>query len=81
MHDVNDRPEPGHPRVVNTQAVGLGFGSLLIIAFLIIVFGRTNTRPLEEKIDALQSQVEALQEGIESANRRLEALTGAESPE
>ena len=64
MHDVNDRPEPGHPRVVNTQAVGLGFGSLLIIAFLIIVFGRTNTRPLEEKVDALQQQVTELRADV-----------------
>ncbi len=58
---------------LSTQTVGLGFGSLMIIAFLILIFGRTNTGPLEDRIQDLQTEVQTLSKHISELRTILES--------
>lgn len=68
---MNDR------KTVNGQSVGLGCGTLIIIALLVFFLGRANVTSLEEKIDALQTQVSTLQTEVEDANTKIDALLTA----
>lgn len=76
MHDQSDDSNPSTaPKTssLSTQTVGLGFGSLMIIAFLILVFGRTNTGPLEDRIQELQTEVQTLSDQIAELRTTLES--------
>lgn len=68
-------------RTVNTQSVGLGCGTLIIIALLVLFLGRADLTPLEQKIDALQSEVVTLQAQVEDANTKIDLLITASRQE
>lgn len=68
-------------RTVNTQSVGLGCGTLIIIALLVLFLGRADVKPLERKIDALQTEVVALQAQVEDANTKIDLLISASRQE
>ncbi len=48
----------------NAKAVGLGFGTLIIIALIVLFLGRANLTPLEVEIAGLRTDVQALQADI-----------------
>jgi hypothetical protein len=64
------RSTPG----VSSQSVGLGCGTLLVIALIVIFFGRTDIKPLEAEIVALRGEVSALHGEVTRAREMLEII-------
>ncbi|MCR9216638.1 MAG: hypothetical protein ACFHWZ_03695 [Phycisphaerales bacterium] len=72
MSEAGNQTERVQSGTVNTQAVGLGCGSILIIALIVLVFGRADVAPLEDKIDALQTEVSQLRSEIAQLAEKVE---------
>ena len=72
MSEAGNQTKPVQSGTVNTQAVGLGCGSILIIALIVLVFGRADVAPLEDKIDALQTEVSQLRSEIAELAEKVE---------
>lgn len=72
MSEAGNQTKPVQSGTVNTQAVGLGCGSILIIALIVLVFGRADVAPLEDKIEALQTEVSQLRSEVAELGEKLE---------
>lgn len=72
MSETGNQTKPVQSGTVNTQAVGLGCGSILIIALIVLVFGRADVAPLEDKIEALQTEVSQLRSEVAELGEKLE---------
>lgn len=67
-------------KTVNGQSVGLGCGTLVIIALLMYFFNQGSVSPLRKQIETLETKVDTLQVEIESANSKLDTLLAAPAP-
>ena len=61
-------------KTVNGQSVGLGCGTLVIIALLMWFFNQGSISPVRRQIETLQTKVDALQVELETANSKLDTL-------
>lgn len=66
----------------STQTVSLGCGTLILIALIVLIFGRGDTEALEREVRGLRSDVAQLSTGIEdlkaAVERQSEELNGVE---
>lgn len=45
-------------RLVQGQEVSLGCGTLILIALIVLIFGRSGTRDLERQVESLRTEVQ-----------------------
>ncbi len=59
-----------NPTNYNAQ-VGLGCGTLIIIALIVVFLGRADLKPLEAEVAGLRTEVQALRTDIDALRRDL----------
>jgi uncharacterized protein YoxC len=60
----------------NTIA-SLGVGTLIVIAFIVLVFGRVNLKPLTNEVASMRTSVESLEQEVISLRKQNEGLQEA----
>jgi hypothetical protein len=79
---MSSLPEPGRPaddappkvRLMKGQEVSLGCGTLILIALIVLIFGRAGTGDLERELRGLRSEVSELKLAVEAQTRQIRAL-------
>jgi hypothetical protein len=61
-------------RLVQGQEVSLGCGSLILIALIVLIFGRAETGDLEREVRGLRSEVGELKKAVEAQTGQIKAL-------
>lgn len=61
-------------RLAEGQEVSLGCGTLILIALIVLIFGRGGTKDLEREVQGLRSEVVALKEAVEAQTGRIRIL-------
>ena len=75
-------PEPSQPaadkpprvRLAEGQEVSLGCGTLILIALIVLIFGRGGTGDLEREVRGLRSEVGELKKAVEAQTGQIQAL-------
>jgi hypothetical protein len=57
-----------------TQRVTLGCGTLILIALIVLFFGRSGVDDLKDEVGRLRSDIAALKTTVEAQTRQIEAL-------
>lgn len=70
------RPADGPPRVrlVRGQEVSLGCGTLILIAVIVLIFGRAGTGDVEREVRGLRSEVGELKKAVEGQSAEIRQL-------
>jgi len=58
----------------NGQEVNLGCGTLILIALIVLIFGRNSTGDLERQVRSLSSEVGELKKAVEAQTTQIKAL-------
>jgi len=66
--------KPPRVRLVEGQEVSLGCGTLILIALIVLIFGRGGTGDLEREVRGLRSEVGELKQAVETQTGQIEAL-------
>jgi hypothetical protein len=83
MHGVDSGPTMtglfnGSAPVANDnpmqQQATLGCGSLILIALIVLIFGRSNVNELEKEIKSLSGEVKGLKQSVDSQSVQLKDL-------
>jgi Sec-independent protein translocase protein TatA len=61
-------------RLVQGQEVSLGCGTLILIALIVLIFGRAGTGDLEREVRGLRSDVGELKKAVEAQTGQIKAL-------
>ena len=56
------------------QEVSLGCGSLILIALIVLIFGRSGTGNLESEVHNLQSNVQELRKEVQAQTAQIKSL-------
>jgi type II secretory pathway component PulM len=65
----------GRPTTENrTQQATLGCGTLILIALIVMIFSRADTKDLEREVKELKTEVGALKKTIETQTGEIKAL-------
>lgn len=75
-------PEPSQPaadspagvRLAKGQEVSLGCGTLILIALIVLIFGRGGAGDLEREVRGLRSDVGELKKAVEAQTDQVRAL-------
>jgi hypothetical protein len=65
---------PPRVRLVKGQEVSLGCGTLILIALIVLIFGRGGTADLEREVRGLRSEVGELTKAVEAQTGQIKAL-------
>jgi Sec-independent protein translocase protein TatA len=60
--------------LVKREEVSLGCGTLILIALIVLIFGRGGTGDLEREVRALRSEVGELKKAVEAQTGQVKAL-------
>lgn len=52
----------------------IGCGSLILIALIVLIFGKSNTNELERDVQNLRSDVRDLRDAVETQSREIKGL-------
>lgn len=63
---------PATSPLVAGQGVSLGCGSLILIALIVLIFGRGNTSELEREVRSLRSEIGDLKKSIEAQTNQIQ---------
>lgn len=72
--DANPGGGPQKVRVAEGQEVSLGCGTLILIALIVLIFGRSKTGDLEKEIQGLRSEVVELRKAVETQTGQLQGM-------
>jgi hypothetical protein len=61
-------------RLAKGQEVSLGCGTLILIALIVLIFGRGGTGNLEQEVRGLRSEVRELKRAVEAQTGQIKAL-------
>ena len=80
-----DSPPAGEApkvRLVQGQEVSLGCGTLILIALIVMIFGRgkTSTIEIEKKVESLRTEVQNLRTAVESQTAEIKELRDQLAP-
>ena len=67
-----DNPPSGH--LVKGQEVSLGCGTLILIALIVLIFGRGGAGDLEREVRGLRSEVGELKKAVEAQTGQIKAM-------
>ena len=56
------------------QTATLGCGSLILIALIVLLFGKSSTQDLEKEIKSLSAEVKELKQAVEAETARVKEL-------
>ena len=81
-HEPNlaDEDKPRRVKLVEGQEVSLGCGTLILIALIVMAFGRSSTNELEREVRGLRSDVGELKQAVETQTKQIEALQDKVDP-
>jgi hypothetical protein len=65
-------------RLAKGQEVSLGCGTLILIALIVLIFGRGGTGDLEREAQGLRSEVGELRKAVETQTSQIKALAAQE---
>ena len=68
------------PNVTRDQSVQLGCGTLILIAIIVMIFSRTDTKDVEREIRGLRSEVGKINKLIEDQSAEIRQLRERLSP-
>jgi Sec-independent protein translocase protein TatA len=66
--------KPPRERLAEGQEVSLGCGTLILIALIVLIFGRGGTSDLEREVKGLRSEVGELKKAVEAQTSQIKAL-------
>lgn len=66
--------QPPRERLAGGQEVSLGCGTLILIALIVLIFGRGDTSDLEREVKGLRSEVGELKKAVEAQTSQIKAL-------
>lgn len=69
---VEDKPP--RVRLAEGQEVSLGCGTLILIALIVLIFGRGGTEDLEREVRGLRSEVGELKNAVEAQTGQIKTL-------
>jgi hypothetical protein len=74
--DADQTPDNSSPKVrlAEGQEVSLGCGTLILIALIVLIFGRSKTGDLEKEIQGLRSEVVELRKALEMQTEQLRGI-------
>jgi hypothetical protein len=61
-------------RLAQGQEVSLGCGTLILIALIVLIFGRGGAGDLEREVQGLRSEVGELKDAVEAQTGQIKAL-------
>jgi len=75
-HESNPSPAdpPPQVRLVQGQEVNLGCGTLILIALIVLIFGRSRTGDLEQQLRETRSEIKELRQSIEAQTVQIKSL-------
>ena len=62
------------PDIDRSQQVSLGCGTLILIALIVLIFGRGHNDEVEREVQNLSSTIRQLQTAVESQGDQIKAL-------
>jgi Sec-independent protein translocase protein TatA len=65
---------PPSERLVKGQEVSLGCGTLILIALIVLFFGRGGTGDLEREVRGMRSEVGELKKAVENQTGQIKAM-------
>ena len=79
---MSSAPEPSQPaadkpervRLAKGQEVSLGCGTLVLIALIVLIFGRADIDDLEREVRGLRSEVGELRKAVDAQTGQIKAL-------
>lgn len=65
---------PPKVRLAEGQHVNLGCGTLILIALIVLIFGRNGTGDLEREVKNLSSKIEQLEAAVKTQTSEIKSL-------
>lgn len=72
--DIQPADQAPKVRLVQGQEVSLGCGTLILIALIVLIFGRSSTRDVERQLEGLRTEVQQLRTSVESQTTQIQEL-------
>lgn len=72
--DAKSDEKPQRVRLAEGQEVNLGCGTLILIALIVLIFGRGGNGDLEREVKQLSGEVRELKAAVEKQTRVIQSL-------